>query len=66
MNTGQTAGQIICDVEFTRGTLSKPTGKIRFRLGTKFEFIKKKKIPREIPSLVTDSCSSSHENFSFQ
>lgn len=43
MNTGQTAGQIICDVEFTRGTLSKPTGKIRFRLGTKFEFIKKKK-----------------------
>jgi len=41
MNIGRTAAQIICDDEFTRGTIFKPAGKIWLRLGTKFEFIKK-------------------------
>ena len=42
MNIGRTPALINCDNEFTRDTVLKPTGKIRFRLGTKSEFTTKK------------------------
>lgn len=65
MNVGRKAANINCDNKFTKGKIFKPAGKIWLRLGTKFEFIKKIN-PREITSSIADSCSSSHENFSFQ